>query len=104
MDVVINSQAWQDVRRERDRQESLWGSQTHPTNGKNWVEWMSVLTEEVGELAQNCNDAYYRGDQSTAKNGKHILTEIYEEAIQSAAVAQAIAETALRRRDELLNR
>lgn len=69
---------------ERHSQTTKWGVQTLGYN-----EWMSILMEEVGELAQAVN--------STTETGKHTDADnMLEEAIQVAAVAKAIAEQLIR--------
>jgi NTP pyrophosphatase (non-canonical NTP hydrolase) len=69
-----------DVKTERERQDSKWGIQRHQMG-----DWLKILVEEVGEVAQ----AMQIGDVSY-KNSD--ADDLYEELIQVAAVAVAIAE------------
>lgn len=70
------------VSEERNRQNAKWGFPQDNTP----FEWMSILTEEVGELAEAINNVHLgsgpQGDQD----------EIVYEAIQVAAVAVSIVE------------
>lgn len=60
---------------ERQAQHETWGIQRH-----SWPEWMSILTEEVGEAAQAANKAHW---------GHTVpgLAELRTELVQTAAVA-----------------
>lgn len=62
-----------EVAEERERQDEKWGEQNHPLDT-----WLTVLAEEVGELAQ----AILKGRVGEAR----------DEAVQCAAVAVAIIE------------
>jgi len=64
---------------ERDRQDELWGKQNHSLS-----EWMVILVEEVGELADAISANIFCTDVSK-KNWR-------EEAVQVAAVALAMLE------------
>ena len=66
-----------DVHDEDIRQIEKWGNKNHLL-----VEWMSFLTEEVGELAQAINENVYR---------KGSLENIKKEAIQVATLSLKIA-------------
>ncbi len=66
------------VEREGQRQVDKWGIQRRTP-----FEWMTYLTEEVGELAQAVSEAEYRnGDDN----------DVVREAIQAATLALKIAE------------
>ena len=67
---------------ERIRQNEKWG---YPQNNTPF-EWVSILTEEVGEMAQATNDAFMGQIKSNQTD------KIVHEAIQIAAVAVAIIE------------
>lgn len=68
------------VKKERKRQDEMWGyPQVHHP-----MEWLSILAEEFGELAQALNNALFGGDGD--------LTHAREEAIEVAAVAVAFVE------------
>ncbi len=63
---------------EQDKQVAKWGVQDHTP-----FEWMTFLTEEVGELAQAISEVEWR-------NGT--VAEVSKEAIQVATLALKIAE------------
>jgi NTP pyrophosphatase (non-canonical NTP hydrolase) len=63
---------------ENKKQIEKWGIQNLTP-----FEWMTFLTEEVGELAQAISELAYR-------NGTH--REVFNEAIQVATLASKIAE------------
>lgn len=64
------------VLKECKRQDDKWGSNRtlHP------LQWMAILTEEVGEVAKNINDGHQDPTQMDLINYK-------EELVQCAAVA-----------------
>lgn len=74
--------AIQDILQERARQERKWGEQ----NNDPFV-YLTVLSEEVGELAQAALHTRFGGDKADG---------LYTEAIHTAAVAMAIVECLLR--------
>lgn len=65
---------------ERDRQNTKWGHQRHT-----YGDWLKILVEEVGEVAQAMLTGKGWGKDTDANN-------LYKELIQVAAVASAIAE------------
>ena len=67
-----------DVLKENQRQLTKWGIQTRSP-----FEWLTYLTEEVGELAQAVSEFEYR---------KGSVDDIYKEAIQVATLSLKIAE------------
>lgn len=69
-----------DVYEERIRQLYQWGEQRHPLG-----EWLKILVEEVGEVAQAMQQGSKSEKVTDAQN-------LYKELIQVSAVAQAIAE------------
>lgn len=69
-----------DIRVERLRQDAKWGIQRHE-----YPVWLTILVEEVGEVAQAIQSNQGWGKQTDADN-------LYNELIQVAAVATAIAE------------
>ncbi|MFA5526942.1 MAG: hypothetical protein WC992_08965 [Acholeplasmataceae bacterium] len=80
--MVSREEVLRRVIQERIRQDSKWGFPQRNTP----MEWVSILTEEVGEFATAMNDALL---------GKHAdsnLTKALEEVIQVAAVAISIVE------------
>lgn len=72
---------------ERGRQDSKWGQQNHDPQV-----WMAILGEEFGELCQAANDLRWPKSEMDADPFRHALVE----AVQTAAVAQAIVECLLR--------
>ncbi len=79
-EIVIQS-----VKRERERQNKLYGLQRHDINV-----WQGILIEEVGEVAQAINGINLPKDAKETDSDN-----LYEELIQVAAVAVAIAEQIL---------
>ncbi len=80
--MVSQEQAVEMVKSERLRQNDKWGFPQHNTP----FEWISILTEEVGELAQAVNDAYF-GEGSVEDRAK-----VIDEAVHVSAVALSIVE------------
>jgi NTP pyrophosphatase (non-canonical NTP hydrolase) len=83
--MALTKQALKDVADERVRQNSLWGVQRHQMG-----DWLKILVEEVGEVAQamQIGDVCYKESDAS---------DLYKELIQVAAVAVAIAEQVLER-------
>lgn len=73
-----------EVMLERNIQNRKWGLQNHE-NGK----WLTILIEEVGEVAQAMQQDSVSSKETDANN-------LYEELIHVAAVASAFAEQVLR--------
>lgn len=71
---------YDDVLQERKLQDTKWGVQNHTP-----LEWLSILTEEVGELAKEVNEDHFAASIINA----HALRS---ELIQCAAVCVAFAE------------
>jgi len=69
-----------DVLDERTKQNIKWGKQNHP-----YTVWLAILMEEVGEVAQAMQVNRSWGKKSDAG-------DLYNELVQVAAVAVAIAE------------
>lgn len=69
-----------DVSLERERQNSKWGKQRHSDG-----DWLKILIEEVGEVAQAMQK-----DQGWGKDTD--ASDLYTELIHAAAVAVAMAE------------
>ncbi|MDQ3613903.1 MAG: hypothetical protein M3412_06190 [Chloroflexota bacterium] len=80
------NEALQAVADERIRQNLLWGVQRH-----SWPEWMCILTEEIGEAAQNANQLHWESGK-TAIQLATLREELREELVQSAAVIVAMIE------------
>ena len=83
MEKVLN-----EVIAERERQNRKWGVQDH-----NAVEWVAILTEEVGEVAKEAVDFHFaNGDvDPSLKAGESLqrlrMENYRKEMIQVAAVA-----------------
>jgi NTP pyrophosphatase (non-canonical NTP hydrolase) len=71
-----------DVGLERERQDQKWGLQRHC-----WGKWLGILGEEFGEVCQAINRINFPTDAKETD-----ADDLYEELIQVAAVAVAIAE------------
>jgi len=82
-----------EVEQERFRQNEKWGVQN-----RNVVEWVAILTEEVGEVAKEAVDFYFANgvvDVHTLANEeeqKQRLANYRMECIQVAAVAVQMVE------------
>ncbi len=76
------NEALQAVADERIRQNLLWGVQRH-----SWPEWMCILTEEIGEAAQNANQLHWESGKTAIQ-----LATLREELVHSAAVIVAMIE------------
>lgn len=71
------------IKNERKRQNDKWGIQRH-----DYGTWLTILVEEVGEVAQAMQTKKGWGKDSDKD-------DLYEELIHVAAVAAAIAEQVL---------
>lgn len=80
--MITNRSAMTLVIAERVRQDKKWG---YPQDNTPF-EWMSILTEEVGELAEALNDALL------GPNANKCLSQAIIEATHVAAVAVSIIE------------
>lgn len=69
---------------EREKQDNKWGDQTIP-NATPPLQWLAILTEEVGELAEQVLN-YGWGNPDA-------LHEMWGEAVQVTAVSLAILES-----------
>lgn len=93
MESILN-----EIRAERQKQNEKWGEQNH-----NLVEWIAILTEEVGEASKEAVDYHFknpylngRGEmQPVLENDvvQHIRLKDYrKELIQVASVAVQMIE------------
>lgn len=92
MEKVFN-----DIVLERQRQNEKWGEQNHNT-----VEWIAILTEEVGEAAKEAVDYHFKNNIPNQKESCHFnedrdiqhftLVRLRKELIEVAAVAVQIVE------------
>ena len=85
-----------EVAKEREKQNEKWGEQKHLP-----IEWIAILTEEVGEAAKDALDHHYQNDvkvsheQTTLATGQDQLARLKNyrnEVIQIAAVAVQMVE------------
>lgn len=84
---TVQSRALTSVLRERKRQDEKWGVQDHDA-----FTWMAILSEEVGEAAQEALTERYGASGNGHGN-------IREEVVHIAAVALAWIENIDRRTD-----
>lgn len=81
-----------DIIEERERQEKKWGIQNHTP-----IEWMAILTEEVGECSKEALEYHFkRFYEDTGQ-----LDRYEKELIQVAAVALAMLESLYRNEKKL---
>ncbi|WP_061241533.1 MazG-like family protein [Leptospira interrogans] len=71
-----------EINKERDRQDSIWGEQNHRP-----LEWIPILGEEVGEVNKAALEAYF------GYKGIRDYSEYRKELIQVAATAIAMIES-----------
>jgi hypothetical protein len=84
--------AIRDVLAERRRQDAKWGEQNHDPQT-----YLSILVEEVGELAREANDLRWLVGRDAQEVCYDVHSaRLYIEAVQTAAVALAIVECLLR--------
>lgn len=84
-EVMAAGGAFDSVMQERRRQDTKWGEQNHPA-----LAWMSILMEEVGELAEAVNETHFDNGPDARRRGG--IDNIRKEAVQVAAVAVALIE------------
>lgn len=79
----MSDNVYDDVKKERDNQDSKWGQTNHHP-----LEWLCILGEGVGEANKAACEAHFSGYQRTG------YWEHYrEELIQVAAVAVAMVQS-----------
>lgn len=78
--MILTDEVLKDVFTERLRQNAKWGKQRHSDG-----DWLKILIEEVGEVAQAMQK-----DQGWGKDTD--ASDLYTELIHAAAVAVAMAE------------
>lgn len=80
-----------EIFKERDRQTEKWGKQEHST-----VEWIAILTEEVGEAAKEAVDYHFINSYdkriSVVEAQSQRLINYRKELIQVMAVAMQMVE------------
>lgn len=83
-DRTTTWQITQQVIDERIRQDVKWGPQN-----RTMIEWMSILTEEIGEAAMKINHHHFPGH---FQGETETLQQIRMEVVQCAAVCVAMIE------------
>lgn len=76
-----------EVQDERRRQVSKWGQQDHTP-----MEWIAILTEEVGEAAKEALEHHWNGVHYQHPT-REVLERYRKEMVQVAAVAVAAIES-----------
>ncbi len=74
----VQSQIWQAILAERQRQDTIWGENTH-----NIDTWLCILGEEMGEVCKAALGFIYHGKE---------FSDVQQELIHVAAVVVAIIE------------
>ena len=85
--MTLTSDALDEIRAERRRQDQKWGTQRHGL-----TVWQTVLTEEVGEVSQLI--LALRSEKQPQKRA-NIVNALQHEICQVAAVATAMLEHAI---------
>lgn len=80
---LLRNMVLEDINQERNRQDEKWGIQRHDLGT-----WLTILVEEVGEVAQAMQANKGWGKETDASN-------LYKELIHVSAVSGAIAEQLL---------
>jgi len=75
---------FKEIKEEREKQDIKWGEQNHKP-----IEWIAILTEEVGETSKAALEAHFEKCFWDPKK----LKEYREELIQVAAVSVAMLES-----------
>lgn len=83
----MNQRVLDDIAAERDAQAAKWGEQNHTP-----MEWMAILTEEVGEAMKEALEEHWLGIHYFDKR-EDVLRRYRAELIQVAAVAIAALES-----------
>jgi hypothetical protein len=79
---LTRSRIYAKIDKERKRQDIKWGDQSHLPP----CVWTAILTEEVGEIAQECLSVTFADNPSIETKA---LLNLQTELIQAAAVAVA---------------
>ncbi len=75
-------EVFDDIAKERARQDKLWGTQNHAP-----IVWSAILSEETGEVAKEAMTDFFGGPTS-----KEVLARYRTELVQTAAVCVAAVE------------
>jgi NTP pyrophosphatase (non-canonical NTP hydrolase) len=78
---------FEEIAAEREKQDAKWGIQNHDP-----FKWISILSEEVGEVAKAANDSFWCGENPLVAYDKKKLKDYRAELIQVAAVAVSMIE------------
>lgn len=91
--MTKQSQIIRDILDERLRQDKKWGIQHH-----NAVEWLAILTEEIGESAKECVQIFVDNERATLE-----MSMLRFELVHCAAVVVAWIEDIDGVEDEISN-
>lgn len=80
----MREKIFKEINQERTLQDNKWGEQNHKP-----IEWIAILTEEVGEASKEAVDFHFNKNSTTQK---YQIKRCREELVQVAAVAIAIIE------------
>lgn len=86
-DAEVTRDAMGSVLAERMAQNDKWGEQSHSP-----IEWMAILTEEVGEAAKEALEFHWNG-KHYFRDREEVLMRYRAELVQVAAVAVAALES-----------
>lgn len=86
-DAEVTKEAMRPILAERMAQNDRWGEQNHTP-----MEWMAILTEEVGEAMKEALEEHWLGVHYFDKR-EEVLRRYRAELIQVAAVAVAALES-----------
>jgi NTP pyrophosphatase (non-canonical NTP hydrolase) len=84
--MSLSFQVTDEVQDERRKQDRKWGPQNHTP-----LEWMAILTEEIGEAAKEALEHHWSGTHYPVDHER--LHRLRAELVQVAAVAVAMIES-----------
>jgi NTP pyrophosphatase (non-canonical NTP hydrolase) len=90
MTIPLTTKVIFDIADERKWQDKKWGIQRHSKG-----DWLKILVEEVGEVAQAMQKEKNWGKETDSNN-------LYQELIQVAAVSCAIAEQVREEQEQII--
>lgn len=90
--ILSNSPAYQDMFEERIRAHKKHDGHGGSMERKNWdaIEWLSVLVEEVGEVAKAQCDARHQLFETEEEYAAHLREELVQVGAMTAAWIDAI--------------
>ncbi len=90
------NEIFKEIQNERERQNEEWGEQNHSP-----IEWIAILTEEVGEASKEVVDYHFKNDLTLRAGEDYLKDKVVQkqrlmnyrkELIQVAAVAVQMIE------------